>query len=110
MSVSDRWRASACGLLLALAACSGGATDPGAAKTYSSLTFTFTRLRALDPTTEGTYAAWVNERGQVRQLGTFDYASAVTIPLSQSLGDGAELWISIQPPDDAGTTISAQKL
>jgi hypothetical protein len=84
MSVSDRWRASAWGLLLALAACSGGATDPGGAKAYTSLTFTLTALRALDPVTEGAYAMWVNEGGQFRGLGTFDYASAVTLPLAQS--------------------------
>jgi hypothetical protein len=110
MSVSDRRRARAAGLLLALAACSAGATDPGGGKSYTSLTFTFAALRALDPTTEGAFAAWVNEGGQFRRLGAFDGASAVTLPLAQSLGDGAELWISIQPPGDAGTTISAQKL
>src|SRR3954469_13554211 len=109
MSVSDRVRAGAWSLLLALVACSGS-TEPGATRAYSSLTFALTGLGALDPAMEGTYAAWVNEGGQFRPLGTFDYAATVTLPLSQSLGDGAEIWISIQPPGDAGTTISAQKL
>jgi hypothetical protein len=110
MSASDRWRAGAGGLLLVLAACSGGATDPGASKAYTSLTFTFTGLRALDPTTEGAYAAWVSDGGQFRRLAQFDYASTVTLPLAQTLHDGAELWITLQPPGDHGTTISAQRL
>ena len=110
MSASDRRRASAAWVLVALAACSGGATDPGASRTYSSLTFALTGLRALDPATEGAYAAWVNEGGQFRRLAQFDYAATVTLPLAQSVRDGAELWIVIQRPGDAGASISAQKL
>ena len=110
MSVNDRWGVGALWVLVALAGCSGGATDPGAAKTYTSLTFAFSGLRALDPASEGAYAAWVNDGGQLRRLAQFDYAPSVTLPLAQSLRDGAELWIAVQPPGDAGTTIPAQKL
>jgi len=110
MNVSDRGRGAALGLLVALAACSGGATDPGATKAYTSLTFAFSGLRALDPATEGAYAAWVSDGGQFRRLAQFDYAPTVTLPLNATVRDGAELWIAIQPPGDAGTTISAQKI
>jgi hypothetical protein len=110
MSASNGLRASTWGLLLVLASCGGGATDPGATKAYSSLTFAFTGLRALDPATEGAYAAWVTDGSQFRRLGGFNYSSTVTLPLVQPLRDGAEIWIAIQRPGDAGTAMSAQRL
>lgn len=110
MNASDRWRAGTLSVLVGLAACSGGTTDPGATRAYTSLTFAFSGLRALDPASEGAYAAWVSEDGQFRRLAQFDYAATVTLPLTQAARDGAELWIAIQRPGDAGTTISAQKL
>ena len=110
MSASKTARASAWGLLLALAACSGGATDPGAGKSFTSLTLTFSGLRALDPATEGTYAAWFRDGDAFRPLGSFAFAPTITLPLAQSLGNGAELWLSIQRPGEGTAAISAQKL
>ena len=110
MNASDRRRVGAISVLVALAACSSGATDPGATRAYTSLTFAVTGLRALDPATEGAYAAWVSDGGSFRRLAQFDYAPTVTLPLTPSVRDGAELWIAIQPPGDAGSMIPAQKL
>ena len=109
MNASKQSRAIAWGLLLVLAAC-GGTTDPGTTRAYTSLTFAFTGLRVLDPASEGAYTAWVNEGGQLRRLAQFDYAATITLPLSPSLHDGAEVFVTLQRPGDAGTVIPAQKL
>ena len=109
MSANDRLRAGAWGLLLALAACSG-TTTPDGHSASTSLTFTFSGLRTLDASTEGSYAAWVSEDGQYRPLGEFAYAPTVTLPLSQSLGDGTQIWITVQKPGEVESGPPTQKL
>jgi len=109
-SASDRRRASATFLLVALAACSGGVTTPGAAAS-TSITFTFAALRTLDPATEGAYEAWAKASGgDYRSLGRFVYGPSVTLPLTQPLDDGTELLISVERPGDADAIPSTQKL
>lgn len=97
---------------VAAAACGGGdATSPGGGTASTSLTFTFSALRALDPATEGVYQAWTRDAGGAfHSLGQFPYATTVTLPLAEPLGDGAELWITVQRPGDGDAVPSAQKL
>jgi hypothetical protein len=76
----------------------------------TSLTFSFSGLRALDPTTEGAYEAWVIEGGQPRSLGKLAFAPTVTLPLTQSVTDGAEIWITVERPGGADVAPSPQKL
>ena len=88
-------------LLAALGACSGDVTSPGSGAASTSITFTFTNLRSLDPGTEGTYEAWSSDvNGQFHSLGRFDYEPTVTLSLSQALGHGARLWVTVEPPGD----------
>lgn len=98
-------------VLAVLAACSGDATSPGSGTASTSITFTFSNLRALDPSTEGTYEAWSSSAdGTLRSLGRFDYAPAVTLALSQPLGNGTELWISVEAPGDNDASPGAKLL
>jgi hypothetical protein len=98
-----------------LVACSGaggsGATGPaGQGTAATSIAFSFTGLRALDPATEGTYAAWTADAaGQLHSLGAFASTSAVTLSL-QAPADGTDLWITVQRPGDSSSSPSAQKL
>jgi hypothetical protein len=99
-------------LLTTLAACGGAGdvTNPGG-NASTSITFSFTALRALDPVTEGSYEAWATgSDAQLRPLGQVAYAPSVTLPLGQPLGNGAEIWITVQRPGDGDAVPSAQKL
>lgn len=98
-------------LLVVLIACGGGDVVAPGGGAATSLTFTFTGLQPLDPATEGTYEAWTRDAGgQFHSLGSFEYAQSVTLPLSESVGDGAELWITVQRPGDGDAVPSAQTL
>jgi hypothetical protein len=68
-------------------------------------------LRALDPVAEGSYEAWlVAPGGTPRSLGRFAGSADVTLPLSQSVGDGTQMWITVEPPGDNDPSPSAQHL
>jgi hypothetical protein len=94
--------------LLVLAGCGGDATSPSTNAT--SIAFTLTALRDLDPKTEGTYEAWVSPSpGVFHSLGRFA-GGASSFPLTQPVPDGAELWITVEPPGDADATPSLERL
>ena len=93
------------------AACGGdGATTIGAPSQPSSVALTFSNLRALDPATEGTYQAWVVTGGKPVSLGRFTSATSATLTESSQIANGAELWVTVEPPGDADDAPSAAHL
>ncbi|HEY9229084.1 MAG TPA: anti-sigma factor [Gemmatimonadaceae bacterium] len=72
----------------------------------------FTNLPALNLATEGSYQAWVVDRGGTPQsLGRWTGTPAsVILPLPSKISNDAELWVTLEPPGDADTTPSAQKI
>lgn len=110
-------RAGATALALLIMACGGGgdtATGPSSghdATRGTSVVFSFTGLRALDSATEGSYGAWwADGSGQLHALGAVADPSTITLPLAAPLGEGTQLWVTVQRPGDSGTSPSAQTL
>ncbi len=95
--------------MLVLAGCGGDATSP-ASTNATSLTLSFTGLRALDPTTEGTLEVWTATGGQFHSLGRFAGGATATFALSTPTADGTEIWITVERPGDSDTVPSAQRL
>jgi len=103
------------GLVLAFSiqGCGGdGASSSAAPQQPSAIVLSLTNLRALDPIAEGSYQAWLVTSGQPTSLGRFAGAQSVTLAVSTRISDGAELWITVEPPGggSASVTPSAQQL
>jgi hypothetical protein len=103
---------AAAGLALASWACGDASSAPTRASSATMVSVTFANLPSLDAASEGSYAAWIVERGQPpRLLGRFVAAPALSFPLSSQISDDAELRITVQPANDAApNTPSAQML
>jgi hypothetical protein len=98
------------GLAALVHGCGGdGAGGIGAPLHPSSIALTLVNLRALDPATEGSYQAWLVTAGQATSLGPFVATPTVTLAVASAISDGAELWITVEPPGSAAGP-SAQRL
>src|SRR4051794_32373641 len=103
--------AAAVALAVASTACGGdGAPTLSAPSQPTSVTLSFTNLRALDPATEGSYQAWLVTGGQPTSLGRFPGASSVTLPVISKIANSAEVWITVEPPGDSDDQPSAERL
>ena len=104
-------RTTIAALALASAACGGdGAATVGAPSQPSSVVLSFSNLRPLDPATEGSYQAWVVTGATPVSLGRFTSATSATLTLSSQITNGAEVWITVEPPGDADDVPSPQHL
>jgi hypothetical protein len=97
-------------LVLAGAGCGSDSTQP-ASTNATAIALSFTGLRSLDPATEGSYEAWLVDRGgQARSLGKFSASGAVSLPYSGVVSDESEVWVTVEPPGDNDPAPSPQKL
>jgi len=97
-------------LAVGIGACGGDTTAPSNSSA-SSISLSFSGLRALDPATEGVYEAWiVDGAGAFRSAGRFASGTAATLALPSAASNGREVWITVEPPGDNDATPSAQRL
>jgi len=88
------------GLLLVVCACGDGA-GPVALRETAVLVET-TNLRALDPTTEGSYEAWVTgQDGSIRSAGRFTPSASGTVTVKSPIESPARLSITLELPGDS---------
>ncbi|MBI4421789.1 MAG: anti-sigma factor [Gemmatimonadetes bacterium] len=75
------------------------------------LSLTFTGLAALDPSTEGSYEAWVRDAGGgVASAGRFDLGSGASVTLTLPIGDAVAIEVTYEPPGDADAGPSPHRL
>lgn len=96
--------------LAALGGCGGDATSPGTSGA-TSITLTLSGARALDPSTEGSYEAWVVDgAGTFHSAGRFSGDASATLAFPEAARGGRDFWITVEPPGDNDSTPSAQRL
>lgn len=96
--------------LVALGGCGGDATSP-ASSSASSIALSLSGLRALDPATEGSYEAWIVDKGgRFHSAGRFAGGAAATLAFPQTASDATDIWITVEPPGDNDDKPSAQRL
>jgi hypothetical protein len=95
---------------VALAGCAGDSTSPGSVAA-SSITLDLSGVRTLDPTSEGSYEAWVNDAtGRFHSAGRFSGGASATLALPRGVTDARYIWLTVEPPGDNDSTPSAQRL
>ena len=90
--------------------CGGDATSP-ASSGASSIALSLSGLRALDPATDGSYEAWIVDKGgRFHPAGRFAGGALATLAFPQTAIDATDVWITVEPPGDNDTLPSAQRL
>lgn len=96
--------------VVALGGCGGDATSP-ASSSATSIALSLSGLRALDPATEGSYEAWIVDKGgSFHSAGRFSGGAEATLAFPQTASDAKDIWITVEPPGDNDATPSTQRL
>ncbi len=95
-------------LLISLSGCGD---VPSAPEAGDRLEISFHGLRALDPSSEGSYEAWVTTgSGEIHSLGRFVLPPTGRVEFEMPVTDGSALSVTVEPPGDSGATPSPQVL